>query len=127
MSSGMSALKKEEILKIILFQEVDRVVTETSKEIGVTCSSEVVNVFAEMAWKKARSIAEDLELFAKHAKRSMVSSDDVKLVVRRNPSLSQQEPPSRDIRRLFIYLQQYERKTYSTASNIIDVQSNTSD
>ncbi|XP_047103067.1 centromere protein S-like isoform X1 [Schistocerca piceifrons] len=87
MSAGMCALKKEEILKIILFQEVDRVVTETSKEIGVTCSSEVVNVFAEMAWKKARSIAEDLELFAKHAKRSMVSSDDVKLVVRRNPSL----------------------------------------
>ncbi|XP_049953157.1 centromere protein S-like isoform X2 [Schistocerca serialis cubense] len=106
MSAGMCALKKEEILKIILFQEVDRVVTETSKEIGVTCSSEVVNVFAEMAWKKARSIAEDLELFAKHAKRSTVSSDDVKLVVRRNPSLSQQEPPSRDIRRLFIYLQQ---------------------
>lgn len=62
---------------------------ETEDKYGVSISQQVVAAISETVWKQAESFAVDLELFAKHAKRSIINADDVKLLVRRNPCLLQ--------------------------------------
>lgn len=58
-------------------------------EEGTSFSREVVAILTETAFKQADMLATDLELFAKHAKRSTVSVEDVRLCARRSPSLLQ--------------------------------------
>ncbi|KAM4588085.1 centromere protein S [Odontesthes bonariensis] len=51
-------------------------------------SRQVVAAIAETTFRQCDVFAKDLEAFARHAKRSMVSADDVKLVARRSTALS---------------------------------------
>ncbi|XP_060529280.1 centromere protein S-like [Cylas formicarius] len=77
-------------------QKIKQAVTNTSKKIcgevctglGMTIDSNASDLIAEMVYKKLCLYAEDLEAFQKHARRSQVTVDDVKLLVRRNDSLA---------------------------------------
>ncbi|XP_032370430.1 centromere protein S isoform X2 [Etheostoma spectabile] len=51
-------------------------------------SRQVLAAIAETAFRQCDIFAKDLEAFARHAKRSTVSSEDVKLVARRSTALS---------------------------------------
>ncbi|XP_034724758.1 centromere protein S [Etheostoma cragini] len=51
-------------------------------------SRQVIAAIAETAFRQCDIFAKDLEAFARHAKRSTVSSEDVKLVARRSTALS---------------------------------------
>uniref|UniRef100_H2LES2 Centromere protein S n=1 Tax=Oryzias latipes TaxID=8090 RepID=H2LES2_ORYLA len=51
-------------------------------------SRQTVAAIAETAFRQCDIFAKDLEAFARHAKRSMVSAEDVKLVARRSNALS---------------------------------------
>ena len=66
---------------------VHDICSELQAEVGVKFSAEVVATISSLAWDKVKRSAEDLELFAGHAKRSNIWADDVKLLTRRNPKL----------------------------------------
>ncbi|CAG9786585.1 unnamed protein product [Diatraea saccharalis] len=46
-----------------------------------------MEIISELVYRKISVYGSDLEAFAKHAKRSTINSEDVKLLTRRNPSL----------------------------------------
>uniref|UniRef100_A0AAY4CWG3 Centromere protein S n=1 Tax=Denticeps clupeoides TaxID=299321 RepID=A0AAY4CWG3_9TELE len=61
------------------------------QSIGADCerdfSRQAVAAIAETAFRQCDTFAKDLEAFAKHAKRSSVSVEDVKLLARRSTAL----------------------------------------
>ncbi len=67
-------------------------VGEVCKEVGesedATFSRELVAILTETTFKQSELLSSDLELFAKHAKRTTVSMEDVRLCSRRNSFLS---------------------------------------
>lgn len=48
-------------------------------------SAYVEAALASLVYKQAEFLAKDLELFARHARRSTIQVEDVKLCARRNP------------------------------------------
>ncbi|XP_028663653.1 centromere protein S isoform X1 [Erpetoichthys calabaricus] len=58
---------------------------EEEKEVQFT--RQTIAAIAETAFKQCEIFAEDLELFSRHAKRSTVNVDDVKITVRRSKPL----------------------------------------
>ncbi|KAK7501787.1 hypothetical protein BaRGS_00006873 [Batillaria attramentaria] len=64
-----------------------KICQETEEKYDTQISQQVVAAIAETLWRQTESFAVDLEMFARHAKRSVISPDDVKLLVRRNPHL----------------------------------------
>ncbi|XP_072035111.1 centromere protein S-like [Amphiura filiformis] len=75
-------------LKAAVHYTVGQVCEETATEMDVTFSRQVIATISEAAFKQIALFAQDLELFAQHAKRSTISSDDVKLLARRSTQLS---------------------------------------
>jgi len=63
--------------------------SEVSDNTAVKISPEVATTIAELTVDKAQRSAQDLEAFAQHAKRSNITGEDVKLLTRRNPHLTQ--------------------------------------
>ncbi|XP_038552966.1 centromere protein S [Micropterus salmoides] len=51
-------------------------------------SRQVIAAIAETTFRQCDTFAKDLEAFARHAKRSTVTAEDVKLVARRSTALS---------------------------------------
>ncbi|XP_044754612.1 centromere protein S-like isoform X1 [Coccinella septempunctata] len=66
-----------------------KICREVGDEMGVEYEANALDLIAELAVKKLSLYATDLEAFQKHAKRSTVNADDVKLLVRRNDSLKE--------------------------------------
>ncbi|XP_062517913.1 centromere protein S-like [Corticium candelabrum] len=56
---------------------------------GTKFSRQYIAMLSETTFKQCETLATDLESFAKHARRSTVNSEDVKLSARRNESLRQ--------------------------------------
>lgn len=81
----------EDKLKLACYFEVSKIskfVCENNTLLGeLEVDKNAKQLIAELVWKKLQVYAEDLEAFAKHAKRSTINAEDVKLLVRRNPSL----------------------------------------
>ncbi|GIX85521.1 centromere protein S [Caerostris darwini] len=77
----------EEKLKTSLHYAVGKICNESEEAFKVKFSKEFIDMLADLAYRQAGIFAEDLELFAKHAKRTTVNIDDVKLLVRRSKSL----------------------------------------
>ena len=67
---------------------VGKLSSEVGREEGVAFDKTVVASLANAAFEKLIEYGGDLEAFAKHAKRSTVQADDVKLLVRRNKGLT---------------------------------------
>ena len=63
------------------------ILTKIGSDRGLKFSPEVIANISHLALEKTKRSAEDLEAFAKHAKRTNIASDDVKLLTRRNPKL----------------------------------------
>ncbi|XP_045498361.1 centromere protein S-like isoform X1 [Colias croceus] len=70
-----------------LHRDVRAICTEACHFLGMEITKPAMEIIAELVYKKLEVYGSDLESFAKHAKRATVNSDDVKLLVRRNPSL----------------------------------------
>ena len=64
-----------------------QVAEEAAGEHGRMISPQVAQVLSELTWTYAETLGSDLALFAKHAKRSGVTVDDVILAVRKSPTL----------------------------------------
>jgi len=59
-----------------------------SQSPPVHFSKEFVAALTEAVWDMSEHWATDLEAFANHAKRSVINADDVRLLVRRSPTLT---------------------------------------
>ncbi|XP_037624081.1 centromere protein S [Sebastes umbrosus] len=89
-SQKMSADKDEEQqrLKAAVHHTAARLCVKMGEDQRRPFSRQVVAAIAETTFRQCDIFAKDLEAFARHAKRSTVSSEDVKLVARRSTALS---------------------------------------
>ncbi|XP_071501901.1 centromere protein S-like [Diadema antillarum] len=74
-------------LKAAVHYTSGRICEEIGQEMDVTFSRQFISALAETTFKQMEIFSEDLEAFAQHAKRTTVSSDDVKLLARRSSDL----------------------------------------
>uniref|UniRef100_A0A3Q4N212 Centromere protein S n=1 Tax=Neolamprologus brichardi TaxID=32507 RepID=A0A3Q4N212_NEOBR len=73
-------------LKAAVHYTVDRLCQKIGEDHRRPLSRQAIAAIAETTFRQI--FAKDLEAFARHAKRSIVSVDDVKLVARRSTALS---------------------------------------
>ncbi|CAG9860234.1 unnamed protein product [Phyllotreta striolata] len=72
-------------------QTIHNTTKDIVKEISVANETEFdkdsIELIGELVYKKLLLYGSDLDAFQKHAKRSTITTDDVKLLVRNNQSL----------------------------------------
>ncbi|XP_045163868.2 centromere protein S-like [Mercenaria mercenaria] len=74
-------------LKAAVHHTTLRVCKESVEGKDVELNRMVVAAISEATWKRFETWATDLEMFAKHGKRSTVNADDVKMLIRKSPKL----------------------------------------
>ncbi|XP_075046356.1 centromere protein S isoform X2 [Mixophyes fleayi] len=74
-------------LKAAVHYTVGGLCQEVADDKEVTFSQQAIAAISEITFRQCESFAKDLELFARHAKRTTINMDDVKLVSRRSRSL----------------------------------------
>ncbi|MED6248280.1 hypothetical protein CHARACLAT_013866 [Characodon lateralis] len=86
----MSVDKEEadQRLKAAVHYTVGRLCQRIGEEHRREFSRQTVAAIAETTFRECDTFAKDLEAFARHAKRSTVSAEDVKLLARRSTALS---------------------------------------
>ncbi|NXU73840.1 CENPS protein, partial [Oreotrochilus melanogaster] len=60
---------------------------EVAEDKKMEFSKQTIAALSEITFRQCENFAKDLEMFARHAKRSTVTTDDVKLLARRSNSL----------------------------------------
>ncbi|XP_014840048.1 PREDICTED: centromere protein S-like [Poecilia mexicana] len=86
----MSVDKEEtrQRLKAAVHYTVGRLCQKIGEEHRREFSRQTIAAIAETTFRECDIFAQDLEAFARHAKRSTVSAEDVKLLARRSSALS---------------------------------------
>ncbi|CAN9512012.1 unnamed protein product [Ophioblennius macclurei] len=74
-------------LKAALHYTAGRMCQKIGNEHQKVFSRHVIAAIAETAFRQCDVFAQDLEAFSRHAKRSTVSAEDVKLLARRSTAL----------------------------------------
>ncbi|KAK3839937.1 MAG: kinetochore component CENP-S-domain-containing protein [Linnemannia gamsii] len=76
-----------ERLKATVWYTVGEICNAEKDKLNVALTPQFIASLAEIVYTQAETLGKDLEMFARHAKRSTINSDDVKLAARRNASL----------------------------------------
>lgn len=79
---------REQSLKIAVHYTVGKIIETVGEREKIHFGKEVIAAIAEIVWKTTETTARSLELFAKHAKRTTISTDDVLLCARANDDLA---------------------------------------
>ncbi|KAM5321922.1 centromere protein S-like [Glossophaga mutica] len=74
-------------LKAAVHYTVGCLCAEAASDTQVQLSKQTVAAIAEVTFRQCENFAKDLEMFARHAKRSTINTEDVKLLARRSNSL----------------------------------------
>uniref|UniRef100_A0A8C6H2L8 Centromere protein S n=1 Tax=Mus spicilegus TaxID=10103 RepID=A0A8C6H2L8_MUSSI len=74
-------------LKAAVHYTVGCLCQEVTLDKQVNFSKQTIAAISEVTFRQCENFAKDLEMFARHAKRSTVTTEDVKLLARRNNSL----------------------------------------
>lgn len=74
-------------LKAAVHYTVGCLCQEVTLNKQVNFSKQTIAAISEVTFRQCENFAKDLEMFARHAKRSTVTTEDVKLLARRNNSL----------------------------------------
>lgn len=80
-------MKTSEDLEKSLQFSTWKICSQIAETYNVKFTKEFVCTLGQLAFEQIGVLAEDLEWFAKHAKRSVINGEDVKLLVRRIPKL----------------------------------------
>ncbi|XP_029539762.1 centromere protein S [Oncorhynchus nerka] len=80
--------RKLQRLKAAVHYTVGRLCQSIGEDHQKEFSRQVIAAIAETTFRQCDIFAKDLEAFARHAKRSTVSVEDVKLTARRSTALS---------------------------------------
>jgi len=82
--------EKEKQIKAGCHYHIAKIAEDEAQRLKTTASRQTVAALTEVFFEHAKTIAQDLEAFAKHAKRSTVQPEDVRMCVRRNEGLHNQ-------------------------------------
>ncbi|KAK2526799.1 Apitd1 [Columba livia] len=74
-------------LKAAVHYTVGCLCEEVAEDKDVQFSKQTIAAISEITFRQCENFAKDLEMFARHAKRSTVTTEDVKLLARRSNSL----------------------------------------
>ncbi|EPQ12208.1 Centromere protein S [Myotis brandtii] len=74
-------------LKAAVHYTVGCLCEEVASDKEVQLSRQTIAAISEVTFRQCESFAKDLEMFARHAKRSTINTEDVKLLARRSNSL----------------------------------------
>ncbi|KAK9459002.1 kinetochore component CENP-S-domain-containing protein [Lipomyces oligophaga] len=77
----------EERLRAAVWVIVNEITQEESVVLKVTPTPQYVAALADLVYTQAVTLAGDIEAFAEHANRKVVSADDVLMMCRRNEGL----------------------------------------
>ncbi|KAM3824173.1 centromere protein S [Vipera latastei] len=78
---------EEQRLKAAFHYTVACLCQEVAEDKKIEFSRQTIAVISEITFRQCEIFAKDLEMFAKHGKRSTVNVEDVKLLARRSNSL----------------------------------------
>ncbi|KFP70672.1 Centromere protein S, partial [Acanthisitta chloris] len=74
-------------LRAALHYAVGGLCQEVEEDKDVRFSKQTIAAITEITFRQCETFAKDLEMFARHAKRSTINTEDVKLLARRSSSL----------------------------------------
>uniref|UniRef100_A0A8C5W9H8 Centromere protein S n=1 Tax=Leptobrachium leishanense TaxID=445787 RepID=A0A8C5W9H8_9ANUR len=74
-------------LKAAVHYTVGGLCQDVADDKEIQFSKQATAAVSEITFRQCETFAKDLEMFARHAKRSTISMDDVKLLARRSRSL----------------------------------------
>ncbi|XP_014442007.1 centromere protein S [Tupaia chinensis] len=74
-------------LKAAVHYTVGCLCEEVALDKEMQFSKQTIAAISEATFRQCENFAKDLEMFARHAKRSTINTDDVKLLARRSNSL----------------------------------------
>ncbi|KFP26432.1 Centromere protein S, partial [Colius striatus] len=74
-------------LKAAVHYTVGCLCQEVAEDKDMQFSKQAIAAVSEITFRQCETFAKDLEMFARHAKRSTITTDDVKLLARRSNSL----------------------------------------
>ncbi|NXM27956.1 CENPS protein, partial [Oxyruncus cristatus] len=74
-------------LKAAVHYTVGCLCQEVGEDKDVQFSKQSIAAISEITFRQCETFARDLEMFARHAKRSTINTEDVKLLARRSSSL----------------------------------------
>ncbi|XP_039364895.1 centromere protein S isoform X1 [Mauremys reevesii] len=76
-----------ERLKAAVHYTVGCLCQEVAEDKGIQFSKQTIAAISEITFRQCENFAKDLEMFARHGKRTVINSEDVKLLARRSNSL----------------------------------------
>ncbi|MEE6485177.1 hypothetical protein FKM82_014196 [Ascaphus truei] len=74
-------------LKAAVHYTVGSLCKEVADDKEIQFSKQAIAAITEITFRQCETFAKDLEMFARHAKRSTINMEDVKLLARRSNSL----------------------------------------
>ncbi|XP_074916441.1 centromere protein S [Chelonoidis abingdonii] len=74
-------------LKAAVHYTVGCLCQEVAEDKGIQFSKQTIAAISEITFRQCENFAKDLEMFARHGKRTVINSEDVKLLARRSSSL----------------------------------------
>ncbi|XP_075577580.1 centromere protein S [Pelecanus crispus] len=86
-AGGEERLLLTQRLKAAVHYTVGCLCQDVAEDKDVQFSKQTIAAIAEITFRQCENFAKDLEMFARHAKRSTVTTEDVKLLARRSNSL----------------------------------------
>ncbi|XP_050178625.1 centromere protein S [Myiozetetes cayanensis] len=86
-AGGEERLLLTQRLKAAVHYTVGCLCQEVEEDKDVQFSKQSIAAISEITFRQCETFARDLEMFARHAKRSTINTEDVKLLARRSSSL----------------------------------------
>ncbi|KAK9477496.1 kinetochore component CENP-S-domain-containing protein [Lipomyces japonicus] len=91
MASNEDEIERELVdrLKSAIYYTVGKIVDEECVTLEYNATPQYTAALTELVYAQAVAMATDIEAFANHAKRKVISTDDVLMMCRRNPGLKE--------------------------------------
>ncbi|XP_074704601.1 centromere protein S isoform X2 [Strix aluco] len=86
-AEGEERLLLTQRLKAAVHYTVGCLCQDVAEDQEVQFSKQTIAAISEITFRQCENFAKDLEMFARHAKRTTVTTEDVKLLARRSSSL----------------------------------------
>ncbi|KAM6046190.1 centromere protein S [Theristicus caerulescens] len=86
-AGGEERLLLTQRLKAAVHYTVGCLCQDVAEDKEMQFSKQTIAAISEITFRQCENFAKDLEMFARHAKRSTVTTEDVKLLARRSNSL----------------------------------------